>query len=43
MYDALKMEIGPNPADPAISGWPEYDWVYYGAGDNRTTQAAASP
>jgi hypothetical protein len=43
MYDALKMEIGPNQADPVISGWPEYDWVYYGTGDNRTTQAAAAP
>ena len=43
MYDALKMEIGPNPADPSISGWPEYDWLYYNASDASTTQAAASP
>jgi len=43
MYDALKLEIGSQPADPSISGWPEYDWNYYNSSDASTTQAAASP
>jgi len=43
LYDALKLEISPNPADPAVTGWNDYDWNYYNASDNSTTQAAASP
>jgi hypothetical protein len=43
MYDALKMEIGPNQANPSTSGWPEYDWVYYNTSGATTTQAAAAP
>jgi hypothetical protein len=43
MYDALKLEIGSQAADPSISGWPEYDWVYYNSSDASTTQTAASP
>jgi hypothetical protein len=43
LYDALKLEIGPNPADPAISGWPEYDWMYYSAADASTQQSAVAP
>ncbi|MDR3745766.1 MAG: choice-of-anchor D domain-containing protein [Acidobacteriaceae bacterium] len=43
MYDALKMEIGPNSANPATTGWPEYDWMYYNASDNYTQQSASAP
>jgi hypothetical protein len=43
LYDALKLEIGPNPANPAITGWPEYDWMYYNSSDSSTQQSAAAP
>jgi hypothetical protein len=43
MYDALKMEISPNSADPAGTGWPEYDWLYYDTGGASVTQPAAAP
>jgi len=43
MYDALKLEIGSTSADPAVSGWPEYDWLYYNASDASTSQSASAP
>jgi hypothetical protein len=43
MYDALKLEIGTQAADPSISGWPEYDWLYYNASDAPTQQSASAP
>jgi hypothetical protein len=43
MYDALKLEIGAKDADPAGTGWPEYDWLYYNASDTPTQQSASAP
>ena len=44
MYDALKMEISANSADPAVTRWPEYDWVHYDPlTDATVTQTAAAP
>jgi hypothetical protein len=43
MYDSMKLEIGTQAADPAISGWPEYDWLYYNSAGTRTQQSASAP
>lgn len=43
MYDALKLEISPTSGDPALSGWPEYDWLFYDASNARQSQAAVAP
>jgi hypothetical protein len=43
MYDALKLEIGAKDADPAGTGWPDYDWLYYNASDTPTQQSASAP
>lgn len=43
MYDALKLEISANPADPAVTGWHDYDWMHYNAADASTNDAATDP
>jgi hypothetical protein len=43
MYDALKLEIGTKQANPSITGWPEYDWLYYNSSDAPTQQSASAP
>jgi hypothetical protein len=41
MYDALRMEVTPNSADHAVTGWNDYEFLY-GRTDEPANDAVAN-